>query len=185
MVKEGALDAPKPEAVFGLHVALGVDVGQIGYTEGAIMASSDSFTIEVQGKTVHGALPHLGLDPVPVAAEIVEALQLIHLEGGGRAAAEGPEHRPHPGRHALQHHRRPRGHGRHPAHLRPRGAHRHEGPDDAHGQGRGRGARPRRHPALHRRRQRAHRQRRGARPSLAAEGSRPSSARTASSPSAR
>jgi amidohydrolase len=41
------------------------------------MASSDSFTIEVQGKSVHGALPHLGLDPVPVAAEIVEALQLI------------------------------------------------------------------------------------------------------------
>ncbi len=77
MVKEGALDAPKAEAVFGLHVALGVDVGQIGYTEGPIMASSDSFTIEVQGKSVHGALPHLGLDPVPVAAEIVEALQLI------------------------------------------------------------------------------------------------------------
>jgi amidohydrolase len=77
MVKEGALDAPKPDAVFGLHVALGVDVGHIGYTEGPLMASSDSFTIEVQGHTVHGAMPHLGLDPVPVAAEIVQALQLI------------------------------------------------------------------------------------------------------------
>jgi amidohydrolase len=77
MVKEGAMDAPKVEAMFGLHVALGVDVGHIGYTEGPIMASSDSFTIEVQGKSVHGALPHQGLDPVPVAAEIVQALQLI------------------------------------------------------------------------------------------------------------
>jgi amidohydrolase len=77
MVKEGALDSPKVEAMFGLHVALGVDVGHIGYTDGPIMASSDSFTIEVQGKSVHGALPHLGLDPVPVAAEIVQALQLV------------------------------------------------------------------------------------------------------------
>jgi amidohydrolase len=77
MVKEGALDAPKVEAVFGLHVALGVDVGHIGYTDGPIMASSDSFTIEVQGRSVHGALPHQGLDPVPVAAEIVQALQLV------------------------------------------------------------------------------------------------------------
>src|SRR4029450_177509 len=43
MVKEGALDAPKAEAIFGLHVALGVDVGQIGWTEGPIMASADTF----------------------------------------------------------------------------------------------------------------------------------------------
>jgi amidohydrolase len=77
MIKEGALDHPKAEAVFGLHVALGVDLGQIGYTDGPIMASSDSFTIEVQGRSVHGAMPHLGLDPVPAAAEIVQALQLI------------------------------------------------------------------------------------------------------------
>jgi amidohydrolase len=77
MVKEGALDRPKAEAVFGLHVALGVDIGRIGYTDGPIMASSDSFTIEVQGLSVHGAMPHLGLDPVPVAAEIVQALQLV------------------------------------------------------------------------------------------------------------
>jgi amidohydrolase len=77
LVKEGALDNPKAEAVFGLHVGLGVEVGRIGYAEGPIMASSDSFTIEVQGHSVHGALPHLGLDPVPVAAEIVQALQLI------------------------------------------------------------------------------------------------------------
>jgi amidohydrolase len=77
LVKEGALDEPKVEAVFGFHVGSWVSVGQAGWTEGPIFASSDTFTIEVAGKTVHGAQPHMGLDPVPVAAEIVQALQLI------------------------------------------------------------------------------------------------------------
>ncbi|HEY8232352.1 MAG TPA: amidohydrolase [Vicinamibacteria bacterium] len=77
MVQEGALDAPKVEAVFGLHVGSWTSVGQAGYTEGPIFASSDSFTIEVEGKTVHGAQPHMGLDPIPVASEIVLALQTI------------------------------------------------------------------------------------------------------------
>jgi amidohydrolase len=77
MVKEGALDDPKVEAVFGLHVGSWVSTGQAGWTDGPIFASSDTFTIEVAGKTVHGAQPHMGLDPIPVAAEIVQALQLI------------------------------------------------------------------------------------------------------------
>jgi amidohydrolase len=77
MVKEGALDDPKVEAVFGLHVGSWVSVGQAGWTDGPIFASSDSFRIEVEGKTVHGAQPQMGLDPIPVAAEMVQALQLI------------------------------------------------------------------------------------------------------------
>lgn len=77
MVKEGALDDPKVEGVFGLHVGSWVSVGQAGFSDGPIFASSDSFRIEVEGKTVHGAQPHMGLDPIPVAAEIVQALQLI------------------------------------------------------------------------------------------------------------
>ena len=77
VVKEGALDDPKVEAVFGLHVGSWVCVGQAGWTDGPIFASSDTFTIEVAGRTVHGAQPHMGLDPVPVAAEMVQALQLI------------------------------------------------------------------------------------------------------------
>jgi amidohydrolase len=77
MVKEGALDQPKVDAVFGLHVGGWVEAGGAGYTDGAIFASSDSFTIEVQGKGVHGAEPWKGLDPIPVAAEIVQALQLV------------------------------------------------------------------------------------------------------------
>ena len=77
MVKEGALDDPKVQAVFGLHVGSWVSVGQAGWTDGPIFASADSFTIEVEGRAVHGAQPHMGLDPIPVAAEIVQALQLI------------------------------------------------------------------------------------------------------------
>jgi amidohydrolase len=77
MVKEGALDEPKVEAVFGLHVGSWTSIGQAGWSDGPIFASSDTFRIEVEGKTVHGAQPHMGLDPIPVAAEIVQALQLI------------------------------------------------------------------------------------------------------------
>ena len=77
MVEEGALDQPKPDAVFGLHVGGWFDVGQAGWTDGALFASSDTFTIEVAGKAVHGAEPWKGLDPIPVAAELVQALQTI------------------------------------------------------------------------------------------------------------
>jgi amidohydrolase len=77
MVREGVLDDPKVEAVFGFHVGSWTAVGQAGWTDGPIFASSDAFTIEVEGRTVHGAQPHMGLDPVPVAAEIVMALQTI------------------------------------------------------------------------------------------------------------
>ncbi|HEX6738155.1 MAG TPA: amidohydrolase, partial [Vicinamibacteria bacterium] len=77
MIKEGALDAPKVEAVYGLHVDPFLDIGEVGWSVGPIFASSDTFTIEVQGKKTHGAYPHTGLDPVPVAAEMVQALQLV------------------------------------------------------------------------------------------------------------
>jgi amidohydrolase len=77
MVKEGALDDPKVEAVFGLHVGSFVAAGQAGWTDGPIYASSDTFTIEVAGKSAHGAQPQTGLDPIPIAAEMVQALQLI------------------------------------------------------------------------------------------------------------
>ena len=77
MVKEGALDDPRPEAVFGLHVGGWAEAGQAGYSDGPLFASSDSFTIDVAGRGVHGAEPWKGLDPIPVAAELVQALQLI------------------------------------------------------------------------------------------------------------
>jgi amidohydrolase len=77
MVKEGALDNPKVDAVFGLHVTSRHPVGQIAYRPGPELAAVDSFRIKVHGKQTHGAYPWLGVDPIVVASQIVLALQLI------------------------------------------------------------------------------------------------------------
>jgi amidohydrolase len=77
MLKEGVFDDPKVQAVYGLHMDPLLDVGTVGWSIGPIFASSDRFRIDVAGRRTHGAAPHTGLDPVPVAAEIVSALQLI------------------------------------------------------------------------------------------------------------
>ncbi len=77
MIAEGQLKDPKVEAMYGLHVDPLLDAGQLGWNVGPIFASSDTFTIDVTGKRVHGAYPHLGLDPIPVAAEIVTAIQAL------------------------------------------------------------------------------------------------------------
>jgi amidohydrolase len=77
MIKEGAFDNPKPDAVFGLHVWGAHPVGHVGYRSGALMASSDLLRIVVRGKQTHGAVPWGGLDPIVVASQIVLGLQTI------------------------------------------------------------------------------------------------------------
>ncbi len=77
MIKDGALDNPKVEAVFGLHIEAEIPVGNIYYKEGAFMASSDWFTIKVNGKGSHGSQPWGGVDPIASAAQIIEGLQHI------------------------------------------------------------------------------------------------------------
>ena len=77
MIKEGALENPKPEAIFGLHVMPNIEVGQIAFNSGPSMASSDRFTITIRGKKVHGAYPHDGIDAVVVSAAAINALQTI------------------------------------------------------------------------------------------------------------
>ncbi len=77
MIKEGALENPRPSAIFGLHVMPNIEVGQIGYNIGPAMASSDRFAITIRGKKVHGAYPHDGIDTIVVASECVMALQSI------------------------------------------------------------------------------------------------------------
>lgn len=77
MVKEGALDNPKVDAVFGLHVTSRYPAGEIAYRPGSMMAAVDSFKIVVHGKQTHGAYPWLGVDPIVVAAQIVLGLQTI------------------------------------------------------------------------------------------------------------
>jgi amidohydrolase len=77
MIKEGALENPRPVAIFGLHVRPESEVGQIAYNSGAAMASSDRFHLIIHGKAAHGAQPQNGIDAVVVAAECVTALQTI------------------------------------------------------------------------------------------------------------
>jgi amidohydrolase len=77
MIKEGAFDNPKPDAVFGLHVWGGHNVGHIGYRAGGMMASSDQLRITVKGKQTHGAAPWAGVDPIVVSSQIVLGLQTI------------------------------------------------------------------------------------------------------------
>jgi len=77
MVKEGALDDPKVEAVFGLHIISNIEAGKIEYKPGSFMASSDWFTITVKGKGSHGAMPWLSVDPIVVSSQIIQALQTI------------------------------------------------------------------------------------------------------------
>lgn len=77
LIKEGALDNPRPQAIFGLHTEPNLQAGQIGYHVGPAMASSDTFSIIIHGKSSHGAQPQLGVDAVVVASQCVLALQNI------------------------------------------------------------------------------------------------------------
>ncbi|UOG75116.1 amidohydrolase [Hymenobacter tibetensis] len=77
MVKEGVLENPKVDAVFGVHVWAQNEVGTLTYRPGGEMASSDRFTIKVIGKGAHGAAPWNSVDPVVTAAQIILGLQTI------------------------------------------------------------------------------------------------------------
>jgi amidohydrolase len=77
IIKEGVLDDPKADVIFGLHIESKIEIGRIEYKPGAFMASSDWFTIKVKGKGSHGAAPWNGVDPIVVSAQIISAIQQI------------------------------------------------------------------------------------------------------------
>ncbi|GAB4409687.1 MAG: M20 family metallopeptidase [Microscillaceae bacterium] len=77
MVKQGVMENPKVEAVFGLHINSQTEVGVIRYRPEGTMAAADRFRIVVKGQQTHGSQPWAGNDPVVVAAQIVTALQTI------------------------------------------------------------------------------------------------------------
>jgi amidohydrolase len=77
MIKEGAMDDPKVDVIFGLHIESKIEIGKIEYKPGAFMASSDWFVIKVKGKGSHGASPWAGVDPIVVSAQIISGLQQI------------------------------------------------------------------------------------------------------------
>ncbi|MCE2908524.1 MAG: M20 family metallopeptidase [Burkholderiaceae bacterium] len=77
MIKDGLFEKFPMEAVFGAHNWPGMPVGMVGVNPGAMMASSNGFRAVVRGKGSHAALPHLGVDPVLVACQMVMAWQTI------------------------------------------------------------------------------------------------------------
>ena len=77
MIKEGVLENPKVDVIFGLHINAQTEVGKIRYRPGGTMASSDWFKIKVKGKQTHGASPWQGVDPIVTASQIVMGLQTI------------------------------------------------------------------------------------------------------------
>ena len=77
MIKDGLFERFPMEAIFGAHNWPGMPVGHFAVKNGPCFASSNEFKITIRGKGSHAAMPHLGIDPVPVACQIVQAFQTI------------------------------------------------------------------------------------------------------------
>jgi hippurate hydrolase len=77
MIQDGLFERFPMDAVFGMHNWPGMAVGQFAVSSGPVMASSNEFRITIRGKGSHAALPHNGIDPVPVACQMVQAFQTI------------------------------------------------------------------------------------------------------------
>jgi amidohydrolase len=77
LIKEGVLHDPQPQAIFGLHVHPGLEIGKLSFRSGPSMASADEIYVTVRGKGGHAATPHLTVDTILVASELVVALQQI------------------------------------------------------------------------------------------------------------
>jgi len=77
MIKEGVLENPKVDVIFGLHMNAQTEVGKINYRPGGIMAAVGTVKITVKGKPSHGAYPWFSVDPIVVSAQIINNLQTI------------------------------------------------------------------------------------------------------------
>jgi len=77
MIKEGVLDDPPVRAIFGLHVWPEANVGQVMFSPGIIMASSDWFQLTIKGRGAHGARPQEGVDAIVLASQVIMSLQSI------------------------------------------------------------------------------------------------------------
>ena len=77
MIREGVLETPRVDAVFGLHVGIGLPCGEVSVSEGTVHAASDMFDVTVTGRGCHGAYPHEGVDAVAIAGQVLCALNSI------------------------------------------------------------------------------------------------------------
>lgn len=77
MIKDGVLEDPAPEAIFGLHVHPGLEVGKLSFRGGMVMASADEIYITIRSKGGHAAAPHQTADTILVASHLIVALQQV------------------------------------------------------------------------------------------------------------
>lgn len=77
MIKEGVLQNPVVNNVLGQHVMPLIPVGKVGFRSGLYMASTDEIYVTIKGKGGHGAMPHLGVDPIVVMAQLINSLQTV------------------------------------------------------------------------------------------------------------
>ncbi|MCH4872817.1 amidohydrolase [Pseudomonas sp. TMW22091] len=77
MIRDGALDTPKVEAIFGVHVMAGYPTGHLYYKAGTVLNSSDGFRITLKGRQTHGSAPWSGVDPIVASAAVVNGLQTL------------------------------------------------------------------------------------------------------------
>jgi amidohydrolase len=77
MIRDGALENPKPQGIFGMHVHPGLSVGQFSFRKGRVMASADEIFITIRSKGGHAAAPHLTADTILIASHLIVSLQQI------------------------------------------------------------------------------------------------------------
>ncbi|NCI51454.1 amidohydrolase [Sediminibacterium roseum] len=77
MIKDGVLENPKPEGIYGLHVHPGLDLGKLSFRKGRVMASADEIYITIRSKGGHAAAPHLTADTVLIASHLIVGLQQL------------------------------------------------------------------------------------------------------------
>lgn len=77
MIKEGVLENPRPEGIYGLHVHPGLALGKLSFRKGRVMASADELYLTIKGKGGHAAAPHLTVDTILVASQLIVSLQQI------------------------------------------------------------------------------------------------------------
>jgi Metal-dependent amidase/aminoacylase/carboxypeptidase len=102
---KGLLADFKPDAAFGLHVWAGLQVGQIGWKAGPLLASADEWLLTITGRQTHGSRPWEGVDPITVGAQVLLGTQSMIARQVNIAQTPGGAHRrPVQQRRALQHH---------------------------------------------------------------------------------
>jgi hippurate hydrolase len=77
MIRDGALENPKPSGIIALHVHPGLDYGKLSFRKGRVMASADEIYMTIKGKGGHAAAPHLTADTILIASQLIVSLQQI------------------------------------------------------------------------------------------------------------